>query len=197
MERSEYLKKYRTQNKDKIKKYNEKYYDKKRKLKIINTDETDNTNDKKINQEINKIPNLNFGERMKLIREKKKDEFIKKMKENGNITDDSDDSDDAEKSEENNKNENSDNEKNEINFKKISFDEDNEKNENILSVKDLIYEIHNLNDEIDGLRDILNSTEILLKNSNTQNIELSKEIKTLRLELKKYDLFNKNNDADD
>ena len=44
MERSEYLKKYRNQNKDKIKKYNEKYYDKKRKLKIINTD---NINDEK------------------------------------------------------------------------------------------------------------------------------------------------------
>ena len=73
MERSEYLKKYRNQNKDKIKKYNEKYYDKKRKLKIINTDDT---NDQKINEEVNKILNLNFGERMKLIREKKRDEFI-------------------------------------------------------------------------------------------------------------------------
>ena len=50
-------------------KYNEKYYEKKRKLKIINTD---NTNDEKINEEVNKIPNLNFGERMKLIREKTK-----------------------------------------------------------------------------------------------------------------------------
>ena len=30
---------------------------------------------KKINDEINKIPNLNFGDRMKLLREKKKDAF--------------------------------------------------------------------------------------------------------------------------
>ena len=77
MERSEYLKNYRNQNKEKIKKYNEKYYDKKRKLKVV--DDGNETNDKKINDEINKIPNLNFGERMKILREKKKDAFIKKM----------------------------------------------------------------------------------------------------------------------
>ena len=35
MERSEYLKNYRKQNKDKIKQYNEKYYDKKRKLFLL------------------------------------------------------------------------------------------------------------------------------------------------------------------
>ena len=145
MERSEYLKNYRNQNKDKIKKYNEKYYDKKRKLKIINTDHTNDekSNDEKSNDEINKIPNLNFGERMKLLREKKMDNFIKKMKENGIISDDSDDTEKSE--EENNKNENSEDDKNEINFKKIPFDVDS-KNDNILSVKDLLYEIHNLND---------------------------------------------------
>ena len=93
MERSEYLKNYRNQNKEKIKKYNEKYYDKKRKLKINKTDD-DNTNDKKINEEINKIPNLNFGDRMKLIRAKKRDELIKKMKDEGKLSDDSDDSED-------------------------------------------------------------------------------------------------------
>ena len=35
MERSEYLKNYRKKNKDKIKQYNEKYYDKKRKLILL------------------------------------------------------------------------------------------------------------------------------------------------------------------
>ena len=135
---------------------------------------------------------------MKLLREKKRDELIKKMKDGGKLSDDSDDSDDSEdeKNENSQISENSEDEKNEIKIKKIPFDEDNG-NDNILSVKDLIYEIHNLNDEIEGLRDILNSTEILLKNSNTQNIELSKEIRNLRLEIKKYDLFEKNNNVDD
>ena len=52
---------------------------------------------------------MNFGERMKLLREKKTDKFIKKMEESGNI---SDDSDDTEKSED------LEDDKSEINFKK-------------------------------------------------------------------------------
>ena len=177
--RSEYHKQYRLRNKEKLNDYHKKYYHIKK-----NNDIDDNTNDKKINEEINKIPNLNFGDRMKLIREKKRDEFIKKMQDEGKLLDDSEIS------------ENSEDEKNEK-IEPVEPSEHVEPVEHVepdkdisITIKALMEELQETREENDNLKSMLENTNFLVEILNDQLISFHKQINEMEIKNKMNDLNN-------